>query len=98
VPGQRRWAQGRCPGGQIGWPPFANIVSAQVYISCDAQGSEPTGNWTSGTACTGGPSGTGLTSNVISVRVALTYAPLTPVLSTVIGPRTIYGSASMVIN
>jgi len=78
--------------------PFANIVSAQVYISCDQQGSEPTGNWTTGTACTGGSSGTGLTNNVISVRVALTYAPLTPVLSQVIGSRTIYGSASMVIN
>jgi Flp pilus assembly protein TadG len=75
--------------------PFANIVSAQVYVSCDQQGSEPTGNWTAGTACT---STTGAYNNVISVRVALTYQPLTPVLSTVIGSRTIYGSASMVIN
>jgi Flp pilus assembly protein TadG len=75
--------------------PFANIVSAQIYISCDQQGSEPTGNWTAGTACT---STTGVYNNVISVRVALTYQPLTPVLSTVIGSRTIYGSASMVIN
>jgi hypothetical protein len=75
--------------------PFANVVSAQLYVSCDAQGSEPTGNWTTGTACT---ATTGTSGQVISVRVALTYQPLTPVLAQVIGSRTIYGSASMVIN
>jgi Flp pilus assembly protein TadG len=75
--------------------PFANVVSAQLYISCDTPGNAPTGNWTTGTACTGS---TGITGNVVSVRVALTYQPLTPVVGQVIGQRTIFGSASMVIN
>ncbi|MBF6605461.1 MAG: pilus assembly protein [Chloroflexi bacterium] len=78
--------------------PFANIVSSQMYISCDPPSTVPSGAWTSGTACTAGTGGTGVTGNVISVRVALTYQPLTPIVGQVIGPTTIYGSASMVIN
>jgi Flp pilus assembly protein TadG len=75
--------------------PFANVVSAQLYISCDAPGSAPTGPWTVGTACTGS---TGITGNVLSVRVALTYQPITPLVGQIIGTKTIFGSATMVIN
>jgi Flp pilus assembly protein TadG len=75
--------------------PFAKILSAQLYISCDAPGSAPTGAWTVGTACT---ASTGVTGNVLSVRVALTYQPITPLVGQIIGSQTIFASASMVIN
>jgi Flp pilus assembly protein TadG len=75
--------------------PFANVVSAQLYVSCDAPGSAPSGAWTVGTVCDGS---TGVTGNVLSVRVALTYQPITPLVGQIIGSRTLFGSATMVIN
>ncbi len=81
--------------------PFASISSANLYISCDpATGTAPTGNWTTGTACTGTvgtTAGTGAPGNLISVRVVLTFTPFTPGLSQ-LGTITTSGSATMVSN
>ncbi len=80
--------------------PFGNVSA--LYISCNALGSAPTDP-----PCT---TSTGITGNVVSVRVELTYNPITPV-GTLIplmlgagssgsfsGPITASGSATMVIN
>jgi Flp pilus assembly protein TadG len=73
--------------------PFGNIGS--LYISCDPVGSAPTGSWTTGTSCT---TTSGITGNVVSVRVLLTFTPLTPVIAQVMGTITTSASATMVIN
>lgn len=85
--------------------PFGSVSA--LYISCNAPGSAPAGAWTSGTACT---TNSGATGNVVSVRVVLTYNPITPVGALIplllgagssgsfTGPITASGSATMVIN
>jgi len=73
--------------------PFGSIST--LYISCDPAGSAPTGAWTSGTACT---KNSGATGNIVSVRVLLTFTPITPVIAQIIGNITTSGSATMVIN
>ncbi len=81
--------------------PFGPISSGNLYISCDpAAGPAPTGAWPSGTACTGAvgqTAGTGAPGNLISVRVVLTFTPVTPGLN-LIGTITTSGSATMVSN
>ncbi len=81
--------------------PFGSISSADLFLSCDpATGTTPTGNWTTGTACTGTvgtTAGTGAPGNLISVRVVLTFTPFTPGLSQ-LGTITTSGSATMVSN
>jgi Flp pilus assembly protein TadG len=71
--------------------PFASITSANFYISCDAAGSAPTGSWT-GATCTNHS-----TNNIVSVRVVLTFVPITPVAGQFV-VLTMSGSATMVIN
>ncbi len=74
--------------------PFATVAS--VYISCDPQGSAPTGKWT-GASCvsnTPGPPG----NDVVSVRVTLTFNPITPIVSSIVPSVTTAGGATMVIN
>jgi Flp pilus assembly protein TadG len=73
--------------------PFGSVKN--LYISCNPAGSAPSGAWTSGTACT---TNTGATGNIVSVRVTLTFTPLTPVIAQLIGAITTSGSATMVIN
>jgi len=78
--------------------PFGSVSA--LYISCDVPTSAggsgpPTGNWTTGTSCT---TNSGATNNVVSVRVLLTFHPLTPVIGQLIGAMTMSGSATMVIN
>jgi Flp pilus assembly protein TadG len=85
--------------------PFGSVSA--LYISCDPPGSAPTGAWTSGTACT---SSSGTTGNLVSVRVLLTYNPITPVGTLIplmlgagsagsfTGPITASGSSTMVVN
>jgi len=73
--------------------PFGSISS--LYISCNPVGSAPTGAWTSGTMCT---ANTGTTGNAVSVRVVLTFTPLTPVIAQVMGSITTSASATMVSN
>ena len=70
--------------------PFGSIASSRLYLRCDMSGSAPTGAWT-GDSCTNNS-----TNNVVSVRVQLTFMPITPVLSNF--APTLSGSASMVIN
>ncbi|HYM83971.1 MAG TPA: TadE family protein [Candidatus Dormibacteraeota bacterium] len=72
--------------------PFASIASANVYISCDTVGTAPTGSWT-GVSCA-----SHTTNNVISVRVRLQFAPITPVIAQIIGSPWLSGAATMVIN
>jgi TadE-like protein len=85
--------------------PFGSVRA--LYISCDTAGHAPTGAWTAGTACT---ASSGATTNLVSVRVVLTYNPITPVGTLIplmlgagptgsfTGPITASGSATMVIN
>jgi Flp pilus assembly protein TadG len=63
-----------------------------IYFQCTASGSAPTGAWT-GTTC-----GTKTSNNLASVRVVLTFTPLTPIIAQVMGTITTSGSATMVIN
>jgi Flp pilus assembly protein TadG len=63
-----------------------------VYIRCDPPGSEPTGAWT-GVSCANRTQG-----NVVSVRIAYTYNPITPMVGPLIGSQTRFGASSMVSN
>ena len=70
-----------------------------VYLSCDSEGSEPTGDWTdrsggSGNGCLDG-SGSG---GVVSVRVEQGYEPITPIIGSIIGTLSLSGAASMTVN
>jgi hypothetical protein len=79
--------------------PFGPIVSARLYISCDVQGSEPSGDWTLQTCTHNVPiNQADQTRNVISIRVELQYEAITPVIGQLISPIWLAGSASMVIN
>lgn len=74
--------------------PFGSISSSKLFFSCDPVGHVYTAGWTT-TSCPA--SNRGFRSNVVSVRVELTFTPITPVLSG-IGTITTSGSAAMVIN
>jgi Flp pilus assembly protein TadG len=74
--------------------PFGSVPAANVYIRCDTPGNAPTGAWAPGTTtCTSNTTG-----NLASVRVVLTFRPITPILSSIVGTITTAGSATMVIN
>lgn len=74
--------------------PFGSIPSNKVYISCVAS-SPPTGAWTTAnpSPCVNRASG-----NLVSVRVLLTFSPITPVASGFVGSPTLAGSATMAID
>jgi Flp pilus assembly protein TadG len=74
--------------------PFASV--SNVYISCDPQGSAPTGKWTT-TSCANNTPGAP-NYNTVSVRVVLTFNPITPIASSIVKSLTTDGSATMVIN
>lgn len=67
------------------------ISSSDVFLSCDAS-TAPSGNWT-GQTCTSRTSG-----SYVSVRVASTFTPITPVIGQILGTITLSGSATMAIN
>jgi hypothetical protein len=72
--------------------PFGTITSAELFTSCDAQGSAPSSsNWSAQTCVNNAP------NNVISVRVEMTFVPITPVLGQMLAV-TVSGSSTMVIN
>ncbi len=71
--------------------PFGSIASSNVYISCDHT-TPPTGAWTTYT-CANHAVG-----DLVSVRVLLTFTPMTPVASSLVGIITTTGSATMTIN
>ena len=67
-----------------------------VYVSCTAPGSAPTGAWTTG-GCD--PSnGQNTTGYLISVRVVFIFTPITPVIAQLVQTVTLSGSATMVID
>lgn len=68
--------------------PFGTVSA--VYFSCDPSGTAPSGGWTT-KSC---PAASRQTGDNVSVRVVLTFAPLTGVMGTI----TNSGSATMVIN
>jgi general stress protein CsbA len=72
--------------------PLGTITSADIYISCNAAGSAPTGAWT-GVSCVRHS-----TDDVVSIRVRLRFTPLTPVATQFVGSPYLYGAATMVIN
>ena len=73
-----------------------------VYISCDPEGSAPSGAWTESSGGNGCDDGSGnniaAPGEVISVRIEHTWQPITPIIGSIIGPTTLSGSASMTIN
>jgi len=76
-----------------------------VYFSCNEGTSAdplPTGQWTDSTGGNGcadsGGDSLGASGQYISVRVVQTYQPVTPIFGTILGPITLNGSASMIIN
>lgn len=76
-----------------------------VYVSCnvgDGADPLPTGEWTEssgGNGCEDGAGNpVGADGEIVSVRVVHTYQPMTPIISDLMGPVTLTGSASMVIN
>ena len=71
--------------------PFGSVAVGDVFIRCTDPGSVPTGAWT-GVSCVDND-----TNMVVSVRVRLTFMPITPGISG-IGTITTSGSAAMVIN
>lgn len=70
--------------------PFASVNT--LYLSCTSAGGAPTGEWT-GVSCASRNPG-----DVVSVRVMLTFTPLTPIIGQMVGSVTTSGSATMVIN
>lgn len=72
--------------------PFGPIATGSLYLSCDPYGSAPTtAGWT-GVGCANNSA-----NNVASVRVELSFTPITPVLGQLLG-MVMSGSATMVIN
>lgn len=72
--------------------PFGPVPNSKIYFQCNSPGNAPTGNWI-GTTC-----GTNASTNITSVRVELTFNPITPIAGQIIGSITMSGSATMVIN
>jgi Flp pilus assembly protein TadG len=67
------------------------VSSSNVFLSCDAT-TAPSGNWTSQT-CSDRTSG-----GYVSVRVASSFVPITPIVGQILGTITLSGSATMTIN
>ncbi|MGH2466874.1 MAG: TadE/TadG family type IV pilus assembly protein [Candidatus Limnocylindrales bacterium] len=72
--------------------PFGSISSSSVYISCDVAGSSPAGTWTGATCAQN------TTGDAVSVRVLLTFTPITPIAGPILGSITTSASATMIIN
>jgi hypothetical protein len=74
--------------------PYGSIASGNVQIQCDADGtSPPTGNWTNASCTSRIPQ-----QSIVSVRVEMTFSPITPIVSGLLGTVTTSGSATMVLN
>lgn len=73
-----------------------------VYVSCDPDGSAPSGDWTEGSGGNGCQDGAGnaisTRGNLVSVRIEYTYQPITPVISSLISTVPLTGAATMVIH
>jgi hypothetical protein len=74
--------------------PFGSVAAGSVQIKCDREGtSPPTGNWTNATCTSRVPQ-----HSIVSVRVDMTFSPITPIVSGIVGSVTTSGSATMVLN
>ncbi len=71
--------------------PFGTVAVGDVFIRCTSPANVPTGAWT-GVSCVDNDA-----NMVVSVRVRMTFMPITPGISG-IGSITNFGSAAMVIN
>jgi hypothetical protein len=78
---------------------------SSVYISCNAgtvADPAPSGAWTDsvgGNGCDDASGNSiGQSGQLVSVRVEITYDPITPVISSILGSLPLTGSASMVIS
>jgi hypothetical protein len=75
---------------------------AGVYLSCDPIGAAPSGDWDEATDGNGCDDGTGLSigasGELVSVRVVHAWQPITPVIGSILGPISLSGSATMIIN
>lgn len=71
--------------------PFASIPVANLYTSCDAT-TGPAGAWTTQTCVTR------TTGSVVSVRVQVSFTPITPVIGQIVGTLQTSASASMTVN
>ncbi len=71
--------------------PFGPVPGTDVFYSCDAT-TPPSGSWTVQSCASNSP------GSLVSVRVVLTFTPITPVIGQLIGSVTTAGAATMVIN
>lgn len=72
--------------------PFGSIPSGNMFISCDVLGSAPTGDWTARNC------NSALTGNIVSIRVVLTFTPITPIVGQLLPSVSLSGFATMIIN
>jgi hypothetical protein len=78
---------------------------SSVFVSCNT-GTEfdpaPSGSWTEASGGNGCDDGSGnplaTRGDLVSVRVQVDYAPMTPIISSLIGTVPLSGSSSMIIN
>ena len=79
--------------------PFGSIASGDVHLSCTlSTATPPTGEWTSPTNnCSNATVRKGAGSE-ISVRVVMTFAPITPLIGRLLDSLELSGSATMTIN
>ena len=73
-------------------PVVGTVASANVYVTCTALGSAPTGAWTGGNDC----ASLNTSGNVVTVRILASISPLTPLFGPLY-PATISSAATMVI-
>jgi Flp pilus assembly protein TadG len=71
--------------------PFGDIPASAVFVRCDASAT-PAGAWTDQTCITKSPGARA------SVRVVMTFTPITPIISSIVGTLTTSASTTMVIN
>ena len=74
--------------------PFGSIAANKVYVQCTGPSAPPTGSWSTDACVT--PSNA--VKNLVSVRLEMTFSPITPFVSSLVGPVTTSASASMIIN
>jgi Flp pilus assembly protein TadG len=73
--------------------PFGSVK--HLYFSCDPVGSAPESDWTI-TACPNGSRSYSV--HAVSVRVDMTFTPITPIIAQIVGSLTTSASSTMVIN
>lgn len=71
--------------------PFASIPAANLNTSCDAT-TGPAGAWTTQTCVTR------TAGSIVSVRVQVSFTPITPIVGQIVGTIQTSASASMIVN